>query len=64
MIRLSKRSVAAMSAFVFGFALISTASYAADPCEGCWKAYSGCLRVGGTTCKAQLDRCLHRYSCG
>jgi hypothetical protein len=64
MTRLSKRCVAAMSAFVFGFALIGTASYAADPCEGCWKAYSGCLRVGGTTCKAQLDRCLQRYSCG
>lgn len=64
MIRLSKRFVAATSAFVFGFALIATASHAADPCDGCWKAYAGCLQVGGTTCKAQLDRCLRRYSCG
>ncbi|MGH8083582.1 MAG: hypothetical protein ACREP7_23605 [Lysobacter sp.] len=62
MIRLSKRSVAAISAFVFSFALVST-SYAVDPCENCWKAYNGCLRVGGTTCKAQLERCLHRYNC-
>jgi hypothetical protein len=64
MIRLSKRWVASISAFAFGFALVSTSSYAYDPCERCWTSYSRCVQIGGTNCKTQLNQCLHRYSCG
>ncbi|MGO1072822.1 hypothetical protein [Lysobacter sp. CA199] len=64
MTRLSKRSVAAISAFVFGCALASTASYAYDPCERCWTTYSRCVQLGSPNCKTQLNQCLHRYSCG
>lgn len=62
MFRLSKRSVAVVSAFLFSVSFVST-GYAVDPCERCWTAYTACVHAGGKTCKAQLDQCLRRYSC-
>lgn len=64
MIRLSKRSVAVISAFVFGCALVSTASYAYDPCDRCDALYRSCVNNGGgARCEIEHDKCLRRYSC-
>ncbi|MGO1072819.1 hypothetical protein [Lysobacter sp. CA199] len=63
MTKLSKRSFAALAAFVFGCALAGTASSAADACQTCWNTYNKCEQLGGLNCEIRLNDCLRRNNC-
>lgn len=59
---MKKRSLAALAAFVFGCAVVTTAM-AADACQTCWSRYNKCLTTDVQNCDYQLAQCLSRNGC-
>ncbi|MBN7137313.1 hypothetical protein A7A76_21580 [Lysobacter enzymogenes] len=61
---MKKRSLAALAAFVFGCAVITTATAAGDACQTCWMRYNKCVAVLDVqTCDYQVEMCLKSAGC-
>ncbi|QQP97029.1 hypothetical protein [Lysobacter enzymogenes] len=60
---MKKRSLAAVAAFVFGCAVVTTAM-AADACQTCWVRYNKCVgALDVQTCDYQVEVCLAQNGC-
>ena len=59
--KLQRRSIAALAAFVLGCSMALSAGAASDACTRCWNTYDACVTAGtDPNCDAKLITCLKR----
>lgn len=59
--KLQRRTIAAVAAFVFGCSMVMSVGAASNACAACWSTYDACVLAGtNPNCETNLIKCLKR----